>query len=73
MSIAILYPRYDHPAIEERYASWQTQMLLRRGEELGPMLFFDAEERASDVVAEIDQEHVLVVLDPLLLPSTHTG
>ena len=29
MPIAVLYPRYDHSAIEERYASWQTQMLLR--------------------------------------------
>jgi 2-polyprenyl-3-methyl-5-hydroxy-6-metoxy-1,4-benzoquinol methylase len=73
MSIAVLYPRYDHPAIEERYASWQTQMLLRGGEELAPLSFYDDEEKAADTVAEIESEYVLVITDPLLLPSAHLG
>jgi 2-polyprenyl-3-methyl-5-hydroxy-6-metoxy-1,4-benzoquinol methylase len=69
MAIAVLYPRYDHPAIEERYASWQTQMLLRRGEDAGDFIFYERDELAADVVAEVDTEFVLVVTDPLLLPS----
>jgi len=56
--VSILYPRYDHPAVEERYASWQTQMLLRAS---GADLVFD--------VADVETEYVLVVTDPLLLPS----
>jgi 2-polyprenyl-3-methyl-5-hydroxy-6-metoxy-1,4-benzoquinol methylase len=60
VSVSILYPRYDHPAVEERFASWQTQMLLRRsGVE---MLFHDDWE-------DVETEYVLVVTDPLLLPS----
>ncbi|HEX7190091.1 MAG TPA: hypothetical protein VF381_00840, partial [Thermoanaerobaculia bacterium] len=58
MSVSILYPRYDHPAVEERYASWQTQMLLRAS---GGEVFFE--------VDDVDTEFVLVVTDPLLLPS----
>lgn len=73
MSIAVLYPRYDHPAVEERYASWQTQMLLRRGEEHSRLLFYEPDEKAREVVEDIDEEHVLVVTDPLLLPSLRIG
>src|SRR6185436_12536172 len=73
MSIAVLYPRFDHPAVEERYASWQTQMLLRRGEEQTHIVFYDSDEQARDLAGEIDEEHVLVVIDPLLLPSPRIG
>lgn len=73
MSIAVLYPRFDHPAVEERYASWQTQMLLRRGEEQTHIVFYDPDEPARNLVNEIDEDHVLVVIDPLLLPSLRIG
>jgi 2-polyprenyl-3-methyl-5-hydroxy-6-metoxy-1,4-benzoquinol methylase len=73
MSIAVLYPRFDHPAVEERYASWQTQMLLRAGEEHSRMLFYEPAEEARDVVADVEEEHVLVVTDPILLPSSRIG
>jgi SAM-dependent methyltransferase len=66
MAVAVLYPRFDHPAIEERYASWQTQMLLQAGG--APLYFYDPEERASDAVAGVEEEHLLVVTDPILLP-----
>ena len=60
VSVSILYPRYDHPAVEERFASWQTQMLLRAS---GAELLFHDEWR------DVDTEYVLVVTDPLLLSS----
>lgn len=69
MPIAVLYPRYDHSAIEERYASWQTQMLLRRGAGVTRMIFYESHERAEDVAADVEASHVLAVTDPLLLPS----
>src|SRR3954471_1339678 len=67
MSPAVLFPRFDHPAIEERYASWQSQTLLRAE---GGIEFavYDAEEPASFAVAGLESDHVLVVTDPLLLP-----
>jgi SAM-dependent methyltransferase len=67
MSPAVLYPRFDHPAIEERYASWQTQMLLRAGGDI-EFAVYDAEEPASFAAAGLESDHVLVVTDPLLLP-----
>ena len=69
MPIAVLYPRYEHPAIEERYASWQTQMLLRRGEGVSRIIFYEPDERAEDVAADVEASHVLVITDPLLVPS----
>src|SRR5438128_10664557 len=65
--IAVLFPRYDHPAIEERYATWQTQMLLRRESEI-EFVFYDPEEPASIASGSIESNHALVITDPLLLP-----
>ncbi len=65
-SPSILYPRFDHPAIEERYASWQTQLLLRAGG--GDLVFYDPEEPASLAAAEVASDDVLVVTDPLVVP-----
>jgi len=67
MSPAVLFPRFDHPAIEERYASWQSQMLLKAGggDEFAT---YDVEEPASLAAAGLESDHVLVVTDPLLLP-----
>src|SRR3954462_16037803 len=67
MSPAVLYPRFDHPAIEERYASWQSQMLLRAGGDI-EFAVYDAEAPASFAAAGLESDHVLVVTDPLLLP-----
>jgi len=64
--IAVLYPRFHHPAIEERYASWQTQMLLRAAG--GKLHSYDPEEPSSYAVGEIEDAHVLVITDPILLP-----
>lgn len=64
--IAVLYPRFHHPAIEERYASWQTQMLLRAGG--GKIYPYDPEEPSSYAAGEIEDAHVLVITDPILLP-----
>jgi len=63
---SILYPRFDHPAIEERYASWQTQLLLRKGG--GELVFYDPEEPASLAAASVESDDVLVVTDPIVVP-----
>src|SRR5437867_3986647 len=65
--VALLFPRFDHPAIEERYASWQSQMLLRKEEGL-EFAFYDTQEPASLAAGLVESDHVLVVTDPLLLP-----
>jgi len=65
--IGLLFPRFDHPAIEERYASWQSQMLLRRDVDV-ELCFYDPEEPASYAAGELESDHVLVVTDPILVP-----
>jgi 2-polyprenyl-3-methyl-5-hydroxy-6-metoxy-1,4-benzoquinol methylase len=66
---SILYPRFDHPAIEERYASWQTQMLLRASG--GELFFYDPEEPASLAAALVESDDVLVVTDPIVVPPAN--
>jgi 2-polyprenyl-3-methyl-5-hydroxy-6-metoxy-1,4-benzoquinol methylase len=73
MSIAIFYPRFDHPAIEERYASWQTQMRLRHVAGMAGLDFYDRGEHASEVVEGIEAPFSLVVTDPLIVISTAIG
>jgi 2-polyprenyl-3-methyl-5-hydroxy-6-metoxy-1,4-benzoquinol methylase len=73
MAIAVLYPRFDHPAIEERYAGWQSQMRLGRGAEHARIEFYDPHEPAAEVIADVHEPHVLVVTDPLVVPSERIG
>ena len=65
--IAVLFPRFDHPAIEERYASWQSEMLLRREDDI-EFVYYDPDEPAAIASGTIESDHALVITDPLLLP-----
>jgi SAM-dependent methyltransferase len=71
MPPAVLLPVFDHPALEERYAHWQSQMLLRRDH--AEIAFYDHDESAASASDQIDGELVLVITDPLLLPSPDLG
>ena len=63
----VLFPHFDHSAIEERFASWQARTRFREGG--AGVLAYSPEDRASDVAGEVETTHVVVVTDPLLLPS----
>jgi len=63
----VLVPHLDHPAIEERYAAWQTRALL--GASGAAVRTYDPIDAARDVGGEVDDDDVVVVTDPLLLPS----
>jgi len=65
--IAVLFPRFDHDAIEERYASWQSSMLLQRESDI-EFAIYDPEEPASNASGLVTSSHALVITDPLLLP-----
>ena len=67
MTIAILYPRFEHAAIEERYASGQTRQRL--GADRRPLELHDRETPAGAAAAGVSAEHSLVVTDPLLMPG----
>lgn len=65
--IAVLFPRFDHPAIEERFASWQAETLLRS--QTQQFHYYEEDEQIADVAGDIDADLVLVVTDPLVLCS----
>jgi len=71
MPPAVLIPAFDHPALEERYAHWQTQMLL--GRDHAALHFYEENDTAASAAEDVEEDHVLVVTDPLLLPSPRLG
>jgi SAM-dependent methyltransferase len=71
MPPAVLLPAFDHPALEERYAHWQCQMLLRRDHAV--TYWYEPDETAAGASEEVEEEFVLVITDPLLLPSPRLG
>lgn len=68
MRVTVLYPFFDHPAIEERYASWQAQMLFRQASSDVDLFTYDPRHSVAKLVKEIVDDHVIVVTDPLLVP-----
>ena len=63
----VLFPHFDHPAIEERFASWQARTRFR--ESGAEVVAYAPDDRACDVAGEVEDAHVIVVTDPLVLPS----
>ncbi len=69
MRLAILYPRYDHPAIEERYGTWQAQLFLRRAAAGAEWVTYEPSQPIGDVAAGVSADVCIVVTDPLLLAA----
>ena len=65
--VSVLFPHFDHAAIEERFASWQARTRFREGG--ADILPYAPDDRACDVAGEVESTHILVVTDPLVLPS----
>ena len=65
-AVAVLYPRREYEAMAEWYVSRQAQSRLLHSQDVSVIVHYDPEEIAGDVVADIDEPHVLVVLDPLI-------
>jgi SAM-dependent methyltransferase len=67
--VTVIYPIFDHEAIEERYATAQSKLLLRRAAPGAHWLFYDEDEELDGVVRDADTSRCLVVTDPLLVVS----
>jgi len=65
--IAVLFPRFDHAAIEERFASWQAETILRA--QTREFHYYETHQQAKDVRKDLDSDLVFVVTDPLVLCS----
>jgi 2-polyprenyl-3-methyl-5-hydroxy-6-metoxy-1,4-benzoquinol methylase len=66
-TIAVLYPRREYAETAEQTAAWQTLSRLRRGDDVAEVVYYDDDEPAADVAADVFEPHVLVVLDPLAI------
>ncbi len=69
MNVTLLFPEIRHPAIEERYAGWQNELLIRRSARGAPALHYDASRTCRELLAGVTSEFVLVVTETLIVPS----
>lgn len=67
--VTLLLPLGVHPAIEERYASWQSELLLRHDSAVSRVLRCDMTASAAENLRGVTTEFVLIVTDPLLVAS----
>lgn len=70
MTLTLLFPRSEHPAIEERYASWQNRLLLQKGAPGAGSFTYDPLDAASKVLSGIEASHVVVVTNPLFVSES---
>lgn len=68
MNLTLLFPNHRHPAIEERYARWQSELLVRRSAADAPTLVYEPEDTASRILGDVSSEFVLIVTEPLIVP-----
>jgi 2-polyprenyl-3-methyl-5-hydroxy-6-metoxy-1,4-benzoquinol methylase len=66
-SVAVLYPRREYDATAEWYASRQAQSRLLNADDVAVIVYYDWDEAAADVVANVKESHALVVLEPLVV------
>lgn len=73
MNLTLLIPRSAHPAIEERYGSWQSEQLLRHDHPEAAVHHYDPQWSGEQILDFIETDWVLVLTDPTALPSRAMG
>jgi SAM-dependent methyltransferase len=67
VDLTLVYPRYRHSALEEQYATWQSEMLLREALEGSAFHPYELHQTLAEATATLKTTYCLVVTDPLVL------
>ncbi|MGH9458734.1 MAG: class I SAM-dependent methyltransferase [Thermoanaerobaculia bacterium] len=73
MNLTLLIPRTAHPAIEERYGSWQSELLLRREHPEAQVYHYDPRWTAAQILETVETDWVLALTDPTALAAPGAG
>ncbi|HSN68267.1 MAG TPA: hypothetical protein VLV48_03420, partial [Thermoanaerobaculia bacterium] len=73
MNLTLLIPRTAHPAIEERYATWQSELLLRRDHPGAQVHHYDPSWPGEQVLDLVETDWILALTDPTALPTPEMG
>lgn len=68
--ISVIFPKHTDVAIEERYAAWQSELILRRSCRGSLWMNADLQSNASEISAHLTTEFTLIVTTPLILPPS---
>lgn len=68
--LSVIFPTHTHLAIEERYAAWQSELMLRRAARGATWLKADLQAEAADLLSNVNSEFTLIVTTPLILPPS---
>jgi 2-polyprenyl-3-methyl-5-hydroxy-6-metoxy-1,4-benzoquinol methylase len=70
MALSLLFPRFHHAAIEEQYATLQSQLFLRRAHRWSEWVDYDPEQPVAEALAPVSAPKCVVVTDPLVLVAS---
>lgn len=68
--LSVIFPTHKYEAIEERYAAWQSELMLRRAARGATWLKADLQAEAADLLSGVNSESTLIVTTPLILPPS---
>jgi SAM-dependent methyltransferase len=69
VDLTLVYPRYRHSALEEQYATWQSEMLLREALEGSAFHPYELHQTLAEATATLQTSYCIVVTDPLVLSA----
>jgi 2-polyprenyl-3-methyl-5-hydroxy-6-metoxy-1,4-benzoquinol methylase len=73
MNLTLLIPRTAHPAIEERYAAWQSELLLRRDHPGAQVHHYDPAWTGEQILDLVQTDWILALTDPTAMPTPEMG
>ncbi|HVR44314.1 MAG TPA: class I SAM-dependent methyltransferase [Thermoanaerobaculia bacterium] len=73
MNLTLLIPRVVHPAIEERYGAWQSELILRREHPGAAVVHYDPVWSGEQILEAVETDWVLALTDPTALPPSAMG
>ncbi|HUP64879.1 MAG TPA: class I SAM-dependent methyltransferase [Thermoanaerobaculia bacterium] len=68
MDLTFLLPRTAHAAIEERFGSWQTELLLKRDAPEALVVHYDSRWSGEQLLDLVETDYVIALTDPTALP-----
>lgn len=73
MNLTILIPRTGHPAVEERFGAWQSELLLKEAHPEASLLHYEPASTGEQILDRVETDWVLALTDPTALATNQIG
>jgi len=73
MNLTLLVPRTSHSAIEERFGSWQSEILLKADHPEAVLHHYEPSWTGEKILEDVETDWVLALTDPTALATNQIG